>query len=143
MQLYPLYFDLIMRGVKTFEGRAYKPGSGKNYPGVCPGDVLQFSICKEIKGWESQCDAYSIHPDSLMSAQIVSVHYAPLVQLAFHDLEPAAGERFQSILSHVHDRVSTAIVRAARYYEIPEYPDLIRKHGFLGLELGDVLVGGG
>ncbi|MEA3357262.1 MAG: hypothetical protein U9Q67_02410, partial [Patescibacteria group bacterium] len=129
MQLYPVYFALIQGGRKSVEGRAFNPDSTKDYPNVRRGDQIKFTVSREIDTWEEDCNRLGIVPDSVMIGTIRRVRFGPLVQAVFHNHKISAGELFQPILRHIADPVSTSIIRAARYYEIPGYPELIRTHG--------------
>ena len=136
--LFPRYFSLIGSGAKTIEGRAYKPDSSKDYPGIQPGDTVHFNISTEIQNWQERCYEFGLIPGEEMTATVSDVFFSPLVQWMFHSLELCAGEEFQPELHFGWDLVTTAIHNAARYYAIQEYPELIAQHGFVGIRLQDV-----
>lgn len=140
MQLYPRYFHLIANSIKTVEGRAYKPDSDKLYPGIQAGDVIFFTVCQETGDWLEECHMFDISPDTYITASVNSTHHAPLIQWVFHDLEPPDGRQFQPGILPEYDEETRAIFHAAQYYEIPYYPLLISRYGFIGIELGNIEV---
>ena len=64
MQLYPSYFDAILKGDKTYEGRAFDPFSEKDYLDLREGDEIIFNVCREVGNWQDQCGELGLDPGS-------------------------------------------------------------------------------
>jgi hypothetical protein len=132
MHLYPAYFAAILRGKKCFEGRAYDPNSPKNYSDIREGDRVVFRLTREIARWESQCRDLRLNPDVPMAAEVGRVVFAPLVHWMYQ-LPSVEGEDFQPMISGAPELLN--LQRAAVYYTFPGYPQRIRDHGFIGIEV--------
>lgn len=136
MELDPVYFDAILRGRKTFEGRAYKPDSDKDYPDIRHGDTIVFTMSDRQPWFELEAQGYGLSMRDVMVCPVQDVHFAPTVHGVYQMSPDFNGDAFQPMVG-VGESGSEHIQlqRAAVYYSFPGYPELIRDHGFLGIEL--------
>ena len=132
MKLYPQYFEGILRGVKKYEGRAYDPGSDKDYANLREGDSIVYSISQEFPGWQEEVKKWGLEANMRMKCEVGRIFFAPTVH-GMYQYTPALGAEFQPYLSGVSELLQ--LQRVGVYYSFPGYPEKISKHGFRGIEM--------
>ena len=133
MSLYVPYFDAILREEKCVEGRAFKE-SPKNYPDIRTGDRIRFAVFQERDGWYEQCLAREIRPDCKMEVDVGDVLFYPSVQTMYQDHWCDSAD-FQPMVYRMGIVDLLHLRHAAVYYTFPDYPGLIERNGFLGIEV--------
>lgn len=135
MQLEPEYFRGILDGIKTYEGRAWDPGSPKNYADLRSGDLITFTVNRERPNWLNQCSWWRINPGQKMTVSIEGIYFQPSVH-AMYQFAPEVdvGAEFQPYKNGASELLQ--LQRAATYYGFPGYPEKISQYGFLGIKLG-------
>lgn len=137
MELDPVFFEGIMTGAKTFEGRAYKPESDKNYPDLREGDFLRFSLSQRRPEFGGQLEEFGLRASMVMIAKVADVYFAPRVHWMYQ-FNDCSGEDFQPMIDGPLEILN--IQRAAVYYKFPGYKDLIEKNGFIGIRVANPVV---
>jgi len=134
MNLDPIYFEAILRGEKTYEGRAYKPNSDKNYPDIRQNDLIQFSLSDRNEEFALDAMARNLHYGMKMVCRVKDVIFAPSVH-GVYQIPHFNGLGFQPMINGPSEMLQ--LQRAAVYHTFPGYHELIEQHGFLGIELED------
>lgn len=129
MELDPEYFQAMLCGRKTIEGRAYDPGSNKNYPDIRAGDLATYTLSQRNPAFAAQLGAMGLQSGLVMVRPVAQVHFAPTVA-SMYETVGEIGEHFQPMLSGIHN----ALARIAVYHGFPNYSERIGEHGFLGIE---------
>jgi hypothetical protein len=134
MELDPIYFEAILRGEKTYEGRAYKPDSDKDYPSIRRGDSIRFRLSNREEGFAEDAISRGLRLDRDMECKVKEVHFAPTVH-GIYQIPRFNGLGFQPMISGPGEIIQ--LQRAAVYHTFPGYHELISEHGFLGIEVED------
>ncbi len=134
MHLYPIYFAAILRQIKFYEGRAYNPNSDKNYADIRQGDTVRFTLDQDKPEFAAQAIELGLPANATMTCTAEDVLFAPNVH-GVYSMSGVLGEHFQPMLTGGSELLE--LQRVAAYYAFPGYPELIRKHGFVGIELSD------
>ncbi|HSX27930.1 MAG TPA: hypothetical protein VLF60_00590 [Candidatus Saccharimonadales bacterium] len=132
MELDPIYFAAILRGAKTFEGRAYKPDSDKNYPDIRADDQIQFYLSDREETFTEEARQLGIKAEDVMYCTVQDVFFAPTVH-GVYQLPGFDGDAFQPMIQGQSELLQ--LQRAGVYYTFPGYPELIAQHGFLGIQV--------
>lgn len=132
MELDPLYFNAILEGCKTFEGRAYKPDSDKLYADIRGGDMLVFDMSGRDTDFNRQARYYGLTMRSRMVCEVVDAFFSPTVH-GVYQIPGFDGDAFQPMIRG--DSELLQIQRAGVYYSFPGYRELIHEHGFLGIQV--------
>jgi hypothetical protein len=132
MELDPVYFEAILAGRKTFEGRAYKPNSDKNYPDIRRGDQICFQLSLRQNDFPRQAVQLGLGPDSGMLCTVDDIYFAPTVH-GMYQMPEFDGDAFQPMVNGTSEVIQ--LQRAAVYHTFPGYHDLIGVHGFLGIKV--------
>ena len=83
MELYPTYFNAIKNGEKTFEGRAYKADSDKEYHNLRKGDQIVFSINQEAVEWQEMCKKLGLRINERLLVGAGDVYHGSTVHEIF------------------------------------------------------------
>lgn len=132
MELDPLYFEAILCGSKTYEGRAYKPDSNKNYPDIRRDDCIRFRLSTRQEWFVDDALSRGLHPDRVMECTVKEIYFAPTVH-GMYQIPQFCGLGFQPMISGPSEMLQ--LQRAAVYHTFPGYHDLICEHGFLGIHI--------
>lgn len=132
MELDPVYFEAILAGDKTYEGRAYRPDSDKNYPDIRAHDRIRFRMSRRKVEFADDALCRGLTPDSEMICTVKEVYFAPTVH-GMYQIPRFNGLGFQPMING--DSEILQLQRAAVYHTFPGYHELIERHGFLGIEL--------
>ncbi len=132
MELDPVYFAAILTEKKSFEGRAYKPDSDKDYPDIRAGDLVRFRLSQRDEGFVADMGQRDLRPEDVMVCTVRDVFFAPTVHGMYQNGE-IDGEAFQPMLNGPSEVIQ--LQRAAVYHTFPGYNQIIRDHGFLGIQV--------
>lgn len=132
MELDPIYFEAILRGSKTFEGRAYKPDSDKNYPGIRANDRIRFRLSNRQEAFAEDAVRRGLTPANDMICTVREVYFAPTVH-GMYQIPRFNGLGFQPMINGTSELIQ--LQRAAVYHTFPGYHELIGSHGFLGIQV--------
>jgi|GEM_PF-2709996 len=132
MELDPIYFDAILAGRKTFEGRAYKPDSDKNYPDIRRGDQIYFQLSLRQGDFPSQAAQFGLSANEGMLCTVDGIYFAPTVH-GMYQMPEFDGDAFQPMINGTSEVIQ--LQRAAVYHTFPGYHELIGAHGFLGIKV--------
>lgn len=132
MELDPIYFEAILRGSKTYEGRAYKPESGKNYSDIRRNDLIRFRLSRRQEAFANEAAGRGLRPDMDMVCTVREIYFAPTVH-GVYQIPRFNGLGFQPMLDGPSEMLQ--LQRAAVYHTFPGYHELISAHGFLGIQV--------
>ena len=132
MELDPIYFEAILRGVKTYEGRAYKPGSDKNYPDMRRNDRIRFRLSNRREDFAEDAACRGLSSDTDMVCTVKEIYFAPTVH-GMYQIPKFNGLGFQPMIEGASELIQ--LQRAAIYHTFPGYHELIGQHGFLGIQV--------
>lgn len=132
MKLDPLYFALILKKTKMYEGRAWNPESAHNYTDMRQGDTVRFSVDTRTENWSEASTAFGISSDFVMDGILENIYFAPLVHWMYQ-FTPCEADEFQPSIYGASELLQ--LQRAAVYYTFPDYTERIQENGFLGLEI--------
>jgi hypothetical protein len=132
MELDPIYFEAILRGSKTYEGRAYKPGSDKNYPAIRSNDRIRFRLSNRKEGFAEEAVRRGLSPYADMLCTVKEIYFAPTVH-GMYQIPRFNGLGFQPMIDGPSEMLQ--LQRAAVYHTFPGYHELIGEHGFLGIQV--------
>lgn len=132
MELDPIYFEAILCGKKTYEGRAYKPSSDKNYPGIRQNDRIRFHLSNREEGFADDAATRGLSSDMDMVCTVREIYFAPTVH-GMYQIPRFNGLGFQPMINGTSEMLQ--LQRAAVYHTFPGYHDLISEHGFLGIQV--------
>lgn len=132
MELDPVYFQAILQGNKTYEGRAYKPESDKNYPDIRSGDRIRFRLSDRKLEFADDAARRGLEPRFDMMCTVKQIHFAPTVH-GMYQIPRFNGLGFQPMYSGPSEALQ--LQRAAVYHTFPGYHQLIEQHGFLGIHV--------
>lgn len=134
MELNPVYFEAILAGVKTYEGRAYKPDSDKDYPDIRHGDVVRFQLSRRSEAFEADAQRRGLSPSASMLCQVDDVVFAPTVHGVYESTAfDGDAYTFQPMVNGTSEAIQ--VQRAAVYHTFPGYHELVQRHGFLGIRV--------
>jgi len=132
MELDPIYFEAILRGDKTYEGRAYKPKSDKNYPDIRSGDCIRFQLSNRKEEFIDEAMRRGLRFDSDMICTVKEIYFTPTVH-GMYQIPRFSGLGFQPMIDGPGEMLQ--LQRAAVYHTFPGYHELIGEHGFLGIQI--------
>lgn len=132
MELDPIYFEAILRGSKTYEGRAYKPDSDKNYPDIRSNDRIRFRLSDRKEEFAEDARRRGLNPGVDMICAVKEIYFAPTVH-GMYQIPRFNGLGFQPMIDGSSEMLQ--LQRAAVYHTFPGYHELISDHGFLGIQV--------
>src|SRR5581483_7396438 len=132
MELDPIYFEAILQGVKTYEGRAYKPDSDKNYPGIRSGDRIRFRLSDRKEEFADEAVRRGLRGGVDMMCTVKEIYFAPTVH-GMYRIPRFNGLGFQPMIDGPSEMLQ--LQRAAVYHTFPGYHELISEHGFVGIQV--------
>lgn len=132
MELDPAYFAAILGGTKTYEGRAYKPDSDKNYPDIRSGDMIFFQLSTRQESFPDEAASLGLDQGRAMTCEVGDVLFAPTVHGAYQ-IPRFNGLGFQPMIQGPGELLQ--LQWAAVYHTFPGYHELIDEHGFIGIEV--------
>jgi hypothetical protein len=134
MELDPVYFEAILRGIKRYEGRAYKPDSSKNYPDIRRKDRIHFHLSGRKEEFSDEAVNRGLSLTMELVCTVGDVHFAPTVH-GVYQIPRFNGLGFQPMVDERDGNASLQLERAAVYHTFPGYHELIEAHGFLGIQV--------